>query len=327
MKLVPINSLFHIARGTNLDLNALVQVPDGIPYVSCTAGNNGVLARVSSVDGVEPSPSGVLSVALVGSAMATFIQDEPFYSAQNIAVLTPLTPMSRGAMLYYAACLRANQFRFSYGRKANRTMKSLMVPAATELPLWVDSTLPAETERFNEALESQKSVGPTSKAKLQAAGKSTQDLICVNELFEVRPGTSLELNALTQREGGVPFVARSAKNNGVTAQVAPPAGVEALPSGVLSVALGGTPMSTFLQEEPFYCGFHVSYLVPRTPMSRAVLLYYAACLRANRYRFSYGRQANRSLATLKIPALNAVPSWVEKSIPDAVCRLQVRLPS
>lgn len=326
MKLVGVTELFDIARGTSLDLNALDEQLGGIAYVSCTAANNGVLARVAPVIDVQPNPSGVLSVALVGNAMATFVQDEPFYSAQNVAVLTPREPMSREVMLYYAACLRANHSRFCFGRKANRTMSSLLVPAMCEVPDWVGSVLSAEMSQFDATLAAQAQVASdsfTPAGELQASAEST--LVLVSDLFEVLPGTSLELNALEQVDGGVPFVARSAKHNGVTAYVAAPPDVAPIPAGVLSVALGGSPMSTFLQEEPFYCGFHVACLVPRTPMSRAVLLYYAACLRANRYRFCFGRQANRSLASLKIPALHSVPAWVEHGVATAVGHLRGNL--
>lgn len=133
----------------------------------------------------------------------------------------------------------------------------------------------------------------------------------VSDLFEVSYGTSLELNALEEREGGVPFISRTAQNNGVSAYIAPLVGVEPLPGGVLTVALSGSPLVTFLQETPFYTGYHVAVLSARTPMSRDVLLYYATCLQANRYRFNYGRQANRSLPSLLVPALTEVPSWVE----------------
>lgn len=135
-------------------------------------------------------------------------------------------------------------------------------------------------------------------------------LVSVRELFEVSYGTSLELNALEEREGGVPFISRTTQNNGVSTRVAPLAELKPLDSGVLTVALSGSPLATFLQEEPFYTGYHVAVLRPRTPMTRDVLLYYATCLQANRYRFSYGRQANRSLASLLVPALTEVPSWV-----------------
>ena len=42
-----------------------------------------------------------------------------------------------------------------------------------------------------------------------------------------------------------------------------------------------------------------------------VKLYYCLCIEANRFRYStYGREANRTLHTIQVPALNHVPSWV-----------------
>ena len=51
-------------------------------------------------------------------------------------------------------------------------------------------------------------------------------------------------------------------------------------------------------------------LTPRVKMSNAVKLYYCHCIRQNRYKYSYGRQANSSLADLKIPVLDCVPDFV-----------------
>ncbi|MEO6824606.1 MAG: hypothetical protein ABI167_07775 [Nitrosospira sp.] len=124
----------------------------------------------------------------------------------------------------------------------------------------------------------------------------------LDQIFDLRYGHSLELNALTRVEppGGVNFVSRAMGNNGVTARVL--VDLEPATSGELSVALGGGVLSTFVQPEPFVCGRDVMILTAKDPsMTIAEKLWWALCIWENRYRFSYGRQANRTLGSLLVP--------------------------
>jgi hypothetical protein len=104
-------------------------------------------------------------------------------------------------------------------------------------------------------------------------------------------------------------------------------GVEPVQGGVLTVALSGSPLATFLQEEPFYTGYHIAVLKPRSTMSREVMLYYAACLQANRYRFSYGRQANRTLGSLMVPCDSRIPGWATAAVETEAGRLSHQVTS
>lgn len=133
----------------------------------------------------------------------------------------------------------------------------------------------------------------------------------VKELFDVRYGVDLELNALNQVPNGINFVARTSKNNGVSAIVKPLPWIKPNPAGSISVAAGGSVMESFLQNKPYYSGRDLFCLIPRTEMSDAVKLYYCMCLRRNKFRYSYGRQANETLKDLQIPVLEEVPDYVK----------------
>lgn len=135
----------------------------------------------------------------------------------------------------------------------------------------------------------------------------------VSELFEIEYGQSLSLNKLNQVEPGtgIPLVTRTARNNGVSAWVAPVQGVTPSPPGLLTVCLRSRnyALSTFLQPRPFYCGYHIYMLKPRRTMSDVEKLWWADCISANRYRYNFGRQANRSLANLVLP--DEVADWAQ----------------
>lgn len=139
-------------------------------------------------------------------------------------------------------------------------------------------------------------------------------MIPLSELFEIRYGHSLELNRLkllSPADGGIPFVSRKMGDNGISAYVSPIEDIEPAPSGELSCALSGNGvLSTFLQEKPYYTAFHVARLKPLVELTTEQLLYYCACINANRYRYSYGRQANRTLKNILVPELSEVPHYV-----------------
>ncbi|MCQ2074259.1 MAG: restriction endonuclease subunit S [Bacteroidaceae bacterium] len=133
----------------------------------------------------------------------------------------------------------------------------------------------------------------------------------VKELFAINPGNGFELNALSLVSDGVNFIARGMKDNGVSARVARVIGTPPFDAGTITVAASGSVMESFLQPRPYYTAYHIFVLTPRTEMSDAVKLYYCMCLRRNRFKYSYGRQANETLPDLLIPALDEIPSYVK----------------
>lgn len=143
-------------------------------------------------------------------------------------------------------------------------------------------------------------------------------LVPISSIFEVRYGLNMELNALVLDAAGVNFVSRTARNNGVSARVRRQLGVEPLPAGLMTVAGGGSVLETFVQPEPFYSGRDLYYLIPPEDMSLEEKLFYCVVIRSNRYRFNYGRQANRTLRDIKVPARSTVPQWVHSCFVEEV---------
>lgn len=138
------------------------------------------------------------------------------------------------------------------------------------------------------------------------------DLVRLDELFEMEYGNSLELVRMEPCDApaGVNFVSRTDKNNGVSGRVSLPEGVEAFPAGTITVALGGSVLATFVQLEDHVQGRDIMVLIPKVAMTVEEKLFYCQCIRANRDRYAYGRQANKTLPALLVPA--QVPDWVQE---------------
>lgn len=140
-------------------------------------------------------------------------------------------------------------------------------------------------------------------------------LVRLDSIFDVKYGHSLELNKLTitSKDNGVAFISRRGGDNGVDCYVEPLDSVAPNSTGDITCALGGSVLATFLQERPYYTAFHVACLTSRIKLSKSQLLFYVACIGSNRYKYSYGRQANKTIKELLIPDFSEIPKWVNKT--------------
>jgi hypothetical protein len=131
--LVKISDLFTVVYGVNLELVNLIQCKStdigSIPFVSRTENNNGVSAFVEQEIDIEPNPAHTLSVAAGGSVLSTFYQPLPYYSGRDVYILIPKYKMEVFEMLFYANCIKANRYKYNYGRQANKTLKDILLPS------------------------------------------------------------------------------------------------------------------------------------------------------------------------------------------------------
>ena len=127
----------------------------------------------------------------------------------------------------------------------------------------------------------------------------------LSNLFEIKYGVNFELINLEEMpsfsDDSVCFVSRTESNNGVSAFVKKQDGVTPIPAGTLTVAAGGSVLSTFLQPYSYYSGRDLYFLTPKKNMTERELIYYSICLRRNKYKYNYGRQANKTLKDILVP--------------------------
>lgn len=136
-------------------------------------------------------------------------------------------------------------------------------------------------------------------------------MIKLSKLFNIKYGVNLDLNKLEQVESGLNYVSRTRVNNGVSAIVKEVEGIAPNPAGTISVALGSsTVLYSFLQEKPYYSGRDIGYLTPKTNMTRNELLFYCMVIKENRFKYNYGRQANKTLKDIMVPDIKDIPKWV-----------------
>lgn len=89
------DDLFDIDMGTKLDRVKMAQVNPDVNFVGRANTNNGITARVDSIDGLEPYSTGNMTLSLGGEYLGScFVQPDKFYTSQNVVVLMPKWDMS-----------------------------------------------------------------------------------------------------------------------------------------------------------------------------------------------------------------------------------------
>ena len=209
MKLVPINEIFDIEYGNQFDLNKLSILTDaseGIAFVSRTSKKNGVVAKVAPYLNVKPYPRGRITVTLGGTyLLSSFVQQKPFYTAQNIKVLTPKHRMSLKEKLFYCTAIGQNRFRYtSHGREANKTFDTIPVPNRKEVRKLVSKYVIPKKPSNNSCV----------KRKLKLSDR-TWEWFKYKDIFEIKGGY-YNKKPVTSQSGTIPLIGATEYNNGVT---------------------------------------------------------------------------------------------------------------
>ena len=284
VRTAPLNEMFTVTYGNKLDLNKLAQVPRGptsVNFVGRSSQNHGVSGYVMPIEGTKPYPAGTITVSLGGSKLlSAFVQMEPFYTAQNVAVLQPMSDVTLAEKLYVCLAIRHNRFRYTaFGREANRTLRTLPVPHPSEFPVWIRkvdlSTLEGDL--------TQPAVAPGAELDVTQWKEFR-----IGDLFDIHKGKRLTKAAMTP--GTTPFIGAIDQNNGVRQYVD---GVASHPANVLTVNYNGSVAEAFYQPAPFLASDDVNVLYPVFDgMDPLVGMFVCTVLRREKYRFSYGRKWN-----------------------------------
>ena len=272
-----VSDLLDVSYGHSLELNRLARSSsaDAINFVSRTAKNNGVSARVERITGVEPAQGGLVTVALGGTVLETFLQPTPFYCGRDVAILTPVAPMTLAEKLWWVSAIRANRYRYSYGRQANRTLADL------ELPVRVPDYVVSATVPDFSAMRA-----PASTEPPPALETGSWRIFRYEEIFEIVRGEFTP--SVDIKPGDTPLVRSTERNNGVTGRVTLPTRVH--PAGTISVARNGSVGEAFYQPHPFHASDDVHVFYPRQAIGRETALFLCVLIRAEKYRYGYGRK-------------------------------------
>ncbi|MFT8933157.1 MAG: restriction endonuclease subunit S [Acetobacter syzygii] len=304
--MTPLNEICEVTYGNKLDLNKLERRPlslGGINFVGRSSQNHGVSGSVAPVEGIGPYEAGLITVALGGSKLlSAFVQEGPFYTAQNVAVLRPFEAMTFEQKVYLCLAIRQNRFRYSaFGREANRTLRTLLVPCVSTFPGWISD---CRRERFSEALEA-----PQIADAGMAVDVTSWRPFMLGALFDIRKGKRLTKADMVA--GSTPFIGASDAANGLTARVGQAPIHE---GGTISLSYNGSVAEAFYQSEPYWATDDVNVLYPQGfSLTAASGLFVCTVIRREKFRFNYGRKWHLERmreAVIRLPVTSAgQPDW------------------
>lgn len=307
-KLVKISDLFDVKYGTNLELIALEEVNkknnNSINFISRTEKNNGVSAFVEKVSTVVPNPARTISVAGGGSVLATFYQNEEYYSGRDLYILHPKRECSELEMLFYVFCIRQNKYRYNYGRQANKTLRDILIP----------EKIPEEWTEVNIG-KLKPEIKPMINKKLDLNNKTWKWFKTIDLFDEISIAKSTDLNTLEQSSAGIPYIGRSRENNGTTAFIENNlSNLDFInKKNCLTVAMvGDSTCYAFWQRQDFIASQNI--LILRSELMNGFnALFLSEIIYIEKYRFSYGRTLSKSFfetIRIKLPATEkGQPDW------------------
>lgn len=226
-----------------------------------------------------------------GSHTYAYVSACEFVPNSNITVLLPRREMILTEKLFYAQCITANRYKFSYGRK----------PKGERLNnIYLPKTVPNEYKEFSVKKVAKRlltEVCPFEKAVIQDQRESAL-LVPLEEIFDLHSGI-LSSEVTKQKEkpnqSWIPYIRPSNRQNTsidayVNQNAVPPNKI--FPADTLYVSTNGQGSHTFsyVSTSMFVPNSDVTVLIPKRKMSLQEKLYYAHCITMNRYKFSYGRK-------------------------------------
>ena len=273
-----VSDIFDVRYGVDLELiNCEIaddNDPDYVNFVSRTAENNGVSARVKLIDGIEPQPAGTISCAAGGSVLSTFLQEKPYYSGRDLFVLTPKYEMTKKEKLFWCTAIKFNAYKYNYGRQANKTLADIILPDS--LPKWVDNVDINIITTNNES--SNKKIDITNLKYFK-----------IEDLFDVTGSSTTPLTKLEEiGRGKYPYVTTQAKNNGIAGYY----DCFTEQGNVLTVDSAVLGYCTY-QENCFSASDHVELLIPKFKMNKYIGLFFVTIINKENFRYNYGIKFNQ----------------------------------
>lgn len=298
MKLVALKDIFDIKHGTKLDFNkTIITNNNGINFVSRTSQRLGVIDKIEYIDGLTPLSAGLITISLGGSyLLSAFVQQEPFYTGQNIKILDPKITMDFKTKVFYCMCIAKNRFKYtSHGREANRTLDEILVPSINSIPKWIANK--------------QKIAPPSCRALIDKGlhiSLYEWKKFKLRDLFEFSKGDVIIDKC---EEGIVPLISSTSKNNGISSYVNSD---NIINENVITLAVNGSIGECFYQPLPFCATTDIAILLPKFHLTPYVALFLCTVIKMEKFRFNYGRKWNMDRlerTVIKLPALDNEPYW------------------
>ena len=296
--------------GNGFDKNKMTSENESVNFVSRVSYNNGVDIKVDLVDGVEPYPAGMLTVALGGSYLGScFVQEEPFYTGQNVAVLSEKDEaMNHSVNIFITALVRyeSKVKYYAFGRELNTHIGR---DFTIELPIQynADGTPFIDVDKkysndgyvpdwqfMEDYIKSLHHQPLTTKNNYEMVElkvvkwKEFRFGNLIQKPYKAKAFNKDELEETTEPDFGIHYITRTSENNGCELIV----NKKDIPSEFVeegnAISIGDTTATCFYQADEFITGDHM-VVVRAEWLNKLLGMFIVSILQKEQYKYSYGR--------------------------------------
>lgn len=299
-----LSKIFNCWYGVNLELINCEEDNTGIPFVSRTSCNNGVVARVSPIKGITPNPKHTLSLAGGGSVLSCFYQDEPYYSGRDLFVLSPIDDMSKEEMILYSYIISTNKYKYNYGRQANKTFQDLILPELSELKQFTSACINADYQFDKKPLHS-------THISLDSV---KWDWFNLKDIFpKIEKCKCSNATELLEDGEDIAYIGAKKSDNGVMRYVKYDETLVTDGNCIVFIGDGQGSVGYSIYQPNDFIGSTTLVAGYNPHLNQYIAQFLIAILDKERYRYSFGRKYNKAAITstkIKLPSKSdGSPDW------------------
>ncbi|MBP3697141.1 MAG: restriction endonuclease subunit S [Clostridia bacterium] len=295
-----LEKLFTIKKGKRL---TSADQEDGTNnYIGAIDSNNGVANHIAQA----PIHKGnTISLSYNGSVGEAFYQKEPYWATDDVnALYSKYEGFNEPIGLFFAAVLRQEKYKFSYGRKwtlenMNSTVIKLPIKHNKDGTVYIDAAKKYSDRGYvpdwqwmedyikslhHKPLATQNK--RTDVAQLDIAGWKE---FVLGRLFKVELSKG-DIKLDDVDKGRIPLVSSGESNNGIVGYIDEKGDgkAEIFKGNKITVDMFGNP---FYQDDDFYAVSHgrVNILEPKFELNKPIGLFISSIIKKEQYKFSYGR--------------------------------------
>ena len=300
-----VGDLFYVDTGK--DMSPEEEKPGYIPVICLAFENNGVCMRIAENTRHILYHAGCITVSAWAGGLRAFFQPEAFYVKGRVKILIPKDNYGIKTSLFICGVLNLENYRYSYGRKAsadkipNTVIKLPATPDGTPNWQFMEDYM---TSLHYKPLTTENKPGIAPKLETEKWA-----FFYIRDIFEITNCCPHDLGNL--EKGDIPFIGRTASNNGLQSYVSVPSDEINAP-GCISISRVATNIALW-QDRPFTTSQHITTL--RSPYLNIHSGTFICGLLNHEMegKFSYGRtigQKDIDSMRLKLPVTSmGDPDW------------------
>ena len=302
----------NVCYGSKLDEIKTSNKNPIINFIGRSGYNNGLVKKVDLINSKIPYKKGSLTLSLGGEKLgACFLQNEDFYTGQNIAVLQN-DNISNEAKFFIACCITLTARNGKYEAFNNELNKHINKDFYVNLPSKNNKPDFEMMEKIIVDLKKQSKLDKINKLK-EKLQKDIRQLDTSNweEVSLINEGAGREI-ILKLKNGNVNLVSSTENNNGVVKKVS---WYKKLFDGnKLTLAKNGSVGNVFYQAEPF-CATSDVVVLSHPQLTKNSALFIKTILEKQTKQFDYNNKINSKnldKITLKLPSFEFMEKFMEE---------------